>query len=146
MDCCADIKSSHSSIANPQHDAFARSGDAGPNPRGVGLGLLGTIGGVGGLGFHVPRLLRRGWHPRRAPRPTAPSAPAPVARVSTMVMMVVKETKRPGLWGRPNCKGILLGVARRGARRRPPLSAEYDYGPTNPDYGPTNPGYCDLEN
>ena len=46
------MTSSHST-ANPQHDAFARSGDAGPNPRGVGVGLLDAIGGVGGLGFHV---------------------------------------------------------------------------------------------
>ena len=27
---------------------------------------------------------------------------------------VVQETKRPGLWGRPHCKGMAIGVARRG--------------------------------
>ena len=33
------------------------------------------------------------------------------------VTKVVKETKGPGLLGRPHCKGMAIGVARRGARR-----------------------------
>ena len=36
---------------------------------------------------------------------------------ATSDLVVVKETKRPDLLGRPHCKGMAIGVARRGARR-----------------------------
>ena len=36
---------------------------------------------------------------------------------SALLDEVVKETKRSGLSGRPHCKGVAIGVARRRARR-----------------------------
>ena len=45
------------------------------------------------------------------------SGPNIAAPAACQFGLVVKETKRPDLLGRPHCKGVAIGVARRGARR-----------------------------
>ena len=38
------------------------------------------------------------------------------AILAKTAILVVKETKRPGLSGRPHCKGVAIGVASRVAK------------------------------
>ena len=81
-------------------------------------------------GAHRNTVLLSAALPQKRAAPPPPPRPVSLRLVlflcvcAVVVVEVVKETKRPDLSGRPHCKGVAIGVARRGARRSGEISMQ----------------------